>query len=193
MDASPTMGATMKLIVGLGNPGIKYAETRHNIGFMVIDQLCRTTGCSLTHKFKGLFGTAALTNHPVMLLKPSTYMNISGESVLSVVNYYKIQVDELLIVHDELDFPFGKIRLKKDGGDGGHKGVGSIIAFLGDDGFSRLRIGIDKPLNRDVTNYVLDTFTKEERMQLDDVLHRAEAIIKTTVQYGIQAAMNEFH
>mgnify|MGYP003318974964 CR=1 FL=1 len=169
----------MKLIVGLGNPGKEYESTRHNIGFMTIDQIANKLG-SLTFKedFFGAYSKLTINNENVILFKPYTYMNDSGRAVRAIVDFYKIDIDDILIIHDDLDLPTGQIRLRKDGGSGGHNGIKSIISNLNSESFKRLRIGIDKDKNNNIINYVLGKFSKEESEIIkNSLIAAAEACI----------------
>lgn len=166
-------GTRMKLIVGLGNPGREYELTRHNIGFMAIDELAKRWNISLNEqKFKGVFGAGFVNGEKVILLKPLTYMNLSGESIRPLMDYYKIDVDDFVVMYDDLDIPVGKLRLRMKGSAGGHNGVKSTISHLGTQEFQRIRMGIDRPKNgMKVVDYVLGRFTSEE---IPDVNHSIE-------------------
>ncbi|EJR58864.1 peptidyl-tRNA hydrolase [Bacillus cereus VD115] len=166
-------GTRMKLIVGLGNPGREYELTRHNIGFMAIDELAKRWSISLNEqKFKGVFGAGFVNGEKVILLKPLTYMNLSGESIRPLMDYYKIDVDDFVVMYDDLDIPVGKLRLRMKGSAGGHNGVKSTISHLGTQEFQRIRMGIDRPKNgMKVVDYVLGRFTSEE---IPDVNHSIE-------------------
>lgn len=153
------------LIVGLGNPGKKYAATRHNVGFEMVDTIAEAEGISMTTvSFKALFGKGFIGDVPVILAKPQTYMNSSGESVGAIVSYYKIPLKQVLVIFDDLDLPFAKLRLLPKGGHGGHNGMKSVINhFKGNTGFPRLRIGIGRPPGKmDPVAFVLHTFTKQK-------------------------------
>lgn len=166
-------GTRMKLIVGLGNPGREYELTRHNIGFMAIDELAKRWNISLNEqKFKGIFGAGFVNGEKVILLKPLTYMNLSGESIRPLMDYYKIDVEDFVVLYDDLDIPVGKLRLRMKGSAGGHNGVKSTISHLGTQEFQRIRMGIDRPKNgMKVVDYVLGRFTSEE---IPDVSHSIE-------------------
>ncbi|EMY5508905.1 aminoacyl-tRNA hydrolase [Bacillus wiedmannii] len=166
-------GTRMKLIVGLGNPGREYELTRHNIGFMAIDELAKRWNISLNEqKFKGIFGAGFVNGEKVILLKPLTYMNLSGESIRPIMDYYKIDVEDFVVLYDDLDIPVGKLRLRMKGSAGGHNGVKSTISHLGTQEFQRIRMGIDRPKNgMKVVDYVLGRFTSEE---IPDVSHSIE-------------------
>uniref|UniRef100_A0A7C4PH76 Peptidyl-tRNA hydrolase n=1 Tax=Anaerolinea thermolimosa TaxID=229919 RepID=A0A7C4PH76_9CHLR len=183
------------LIVGLGNPGREYQLNRHNIGFMLIDRLCRelltTPGMVQS---KAIIAKAQFAGKKVILAKPQTYMNLSGQSVSSLVRFYKIPHDRLLVAHDDLDLPLGTIRLRPGGGSGGQKGVSSIIQQLGTQNFPRLRIGIGRPPGRmDAAAYVLQDFNQEERELLPEVLDRAAKAALAFIEHGLEMAMNQFN
>ncbi len=153
----------MKLIVGLGNPGQKYQTTRHNIGFIIVDEVAKRIGVSkFESKFKGFYAKVKYKGEDVILLKPQTYMNLSGQSVVEVVNYFKIDVDDILVVYDDLDLSLGKIRFKGKSSSGGHNGIKSVENYLKTNEFKRLKFGIDKSESIPVVNYVIGKFTKDE-------------------------------
>ncbi|MCX7817427.1 MAG: aminoacyl-tRNA hydrolase [Syntrophales bacterium] len=186
----------MKIIVGLGNPGKKYTFTRHNVGFMVIDKLAEENGISISKVgFDALYGKGSIKGNEVLLVKPQTYMNLSGKAVAKIVNRYKInKPEDLIVVHDDLDLPFATLRLKFGGGHGGHKGLQSIIEHIGDSSFIRVRLGIGKsPLKSITDKYVLSPFSHEEMQMLPAVIQKASEAIVYTISLGIQAAMNKFH
>ncbi len=164
------------LIVGLGNPGEKYDKTRHNVGFMVLDKLINELNATKTSSsFKGeLFKT-----NDILLLKPTTYMNLSGESVVLVKNFYKIDLKDIIVIHDDLDLPFGSIKFKKGGSNGGHNGLKSIDYYLGSD-YIRVRVGIGKPAKKhEVVDYVLGRFSEDEKIHLDKIIsHTTDAILQ---------------
>jgi PTH1 family peptidyl-tRNA hydrolase len=165
----------MYLIAGLGNPGDKYKFTRHNIGFLVIDEI--TKNQTLTNNLNNPnFKAIAFKSSNKILVKPQTYMNLSGESIVSIANYYNIPNENIIIIHDDLDLPFGAIKFKIGGGHGGHNGLKSIDSHIGKD-YIRVRIGIGKPENKDVANYVLSDFSKEELNYIPDIIsHTMKAI-----------------
>ena len=180
------------IIVGLGNPEPKYAGNRHNIGFMVIDELARSAGVSMTRtKFKGVYGTGTLEGRPVTLLKPLTYMNLSGQSVVPASRFFDVSPDRMLVVHDELDLSFGTVRFKIGGGHAGHNGLRSIQAELGNNSFHRLRVGIGRPSRGSVSNFVLSNFTEgEETDWLPDLVDRCVSAIRLAAREGTPRAMN---
>ena len=179
------------LIVGLGNPGRKYRGNRHNIGFMAVDLLASVHDISLgTVQNKAIVGNGRIQNKAVILAKPQTYMNNSGDAVGPLVNYYKIAPENILVIYDELDLPFGTVRLREKGGAGGHNGMKSIINHLGQD-FSRMRLGIGRPPGQmPVPAHVLQDFHKNDLPLLDDVLKEAVKATETFLQEGIQLAMS---
>jgi PTH1 family peptidyl-tRNA hydrolase len=160
----------VKLIIGLGNPGRQYAQTRHNVGFIAVDELAHRHHISFDkEKFKGLFGTGVINSEKVILLKPLTYMNLSGEAVRPLMDYYNIGIEDIVVIYDDLDLPVGKIRLRTKGSAGGHNGVKSMIQHTGTQEFKRVRIGVDRPHNgMKVPDYVLGKFSPEE---VDDVVN----------------------
>ena len=186
----------IKLIVGLGNPGAKYLETRHNAGFWFIDSLLYEKNITLAHsaKFKGELGDFIWQADKRFVLKPTTFMNASGESLQLVSHYYKISPDEILVAHDELDLPAGVIRLKKSGGHGGHNGLRSIISHLGSKDFWRLRIGIGHPGDkRKVIDYVLGRITQNERRAVDDSLTEVMHNLDDLLSDNHEKFMNRVH
>ncbi len=183
-----------KLVVGLGNPGSKYEGTRHNIGFEVIDQLAKGGyGATFTRKFDGLLAETEIEFCRVLLLKPETFMNHSGRSVRQAVQFYKIDLSDLLVVCDDLSLPLGKIRLKRGGSDGGQKGLRDIIAQLGTQDFPRLRIGIGDRGPIDAADFVLSRFRTTERTVIDETLITACQAVAVWVSQGLEVAMNRFN
>ncbi|WP_174734818.1 aminoacyl-tRNA hydrolase [Mesobacillus harenae] len=160
----------MKLYVGLGNPGKQYENTRHNIGFKVIDELAKRFSIPLNQaKLKGVFGIGYYGGKRVILLKPLTYMNLSGESIRAVMDYFQIELEDIVVIYDDLDLPAGKIRLRQKGSAGGHNGIKSTIAHLGTQSFNRIRVGIDRPMKgMAVPDYVLGRFSKEEQPVMEE-------------------------
>ncbi len=154
---------SVHLIAGLGNPGPEYHETRHNAGFMVLDRLADLAGISVTRKaFAGLCGEGRWQGSRLFLLKPQTYMNLSGRSVGAALRYHKFSPAELIVIHDELDIPFGQVKIKEGGGHGGHNGLRSLMEELGSGDFLRVRVGIGRPAKGDPVKYVLGSFTRDE-------------------------------
>ena len=185
---------TIKLVVGLGNPGSRYQGTRHNIGFELIDRLGQGGAASaFSRKFDGLLGETEIDFRRVLLLKPQTFMNLSGRSVGQAVRFYKVALTDLLVVCDDLSLPLGKLRLRPGGSDGGQKGLRDIAGHLGTDQFPRLRIGIGDRDDLDATDYVLSRFRSSERPVIDDALILASQAVAVWVTQGIEAAMNRFN
>lgn len=178
------------LIVGLGNPGRKYRKNRHNVGFMAVDRLAEAEGINMSRvQHRAIFGKGEIAGKPLILAKPQTYMNESGDSVNSLARYYKIPHTRVLVVYDELDLPLGSLRLRQKGGSGGHNGMKSVIQHLGND-FPRLRLGIGRPPGRmEPAAYVLRDFGKDELLEVDALLNEAVAAIKSFVQVGVDLAM----
>ena len=185
----------MRLIIGLGNPGLKYQSTRHNIGFLVIDKLASDYNISVSMKgFDACFGKGKIGEIPVLLAKPQTYMNLSGVSAKKIVDFFKIDFSDIIVVHDDIDLPFETVRLKAGGGHAGHKGLISIIEYLGNDDFIRVRLGIGRPQNRVmVEDYVLQSLTEDEMRFLPDIITTASGAVTTIITYGIQTAMNLYN
>ncbi len=183
------------LIVGLGNPGRDYRENRHNIGFMLIDRLAIRLDAKMTRlQSKALVGSTRYNEAKVILAKPQTFMNLSGQSVQGLARFYKLPHSNLLIAHDDLDLPFGTIRLRPGGGAGGQKGIKSTIERLGTPDFPRLRLGIGRPPGRmDPAAYVLQNFPKGDEMLLSETLDRAADAAFKFIDEGIDEAMNEFN
>jgi len=186
--------ATSKLVVGLGNPGSKYQGTRHNIGFELVDRLAQgSSQATFSSKFEGQQAEIEIDYRRVLLLKPQTFMNLSGRSVGQAVRFYKLPLTDLLVVCDDLSLPVGKLRLRTGGSDGGQKGLRDIAAQLGTDQFPRLRIGIGENEGVDAAEYVLSRFRTTERNAIDDALILASQAIAVWVTQGIDAAMNRFN
>ena len=184
----------MKLVVGLGNPGSKYGGTRHNIGFEVIDRLAAGgTGAAFGRKFEGLLAESAIEFHRVLLLKPQTFMNLSGRSVGQALRFYKLEPADLLVVCDDLNLPLGKLRIRGGGSDGGQKGLKDITAQVGTDAYARLRVGIGERGEADASDFVLSRFRSSERTAMDDALILASQAVAVWVGQGLAAAMNRFN
>lgn len=189
----------MKFIVGLGNPGQSYAKNRHNIGFICLNHFARKQGIKFDKKQgKARTGLGEVADNTVLLAKPQTYMNSSGQSVSRLVKKFGIAPDNLLVIHDDLDLPLGKIRLRQGSGPGGHKGVDSIISCLGSQGFTRLRVGIGRPdiaepSEADIIDYVLSDFTPEEKKAIAEVILKVSKAILCLLTQGLTAAMNKYN
>jgi len=183
------------LIAGLGNPGAEYRQNRHNIGFMVVDTLAEVSRIALRRvEFRALVGKGSLDDTRLILAKPQTYMNASGQSVAPLMHFYKIPESRLLVVHDDLDLPFGTLRLRPSGGTGGQRGMESIVSQLGTRDFARLRMGIGRPPGRmDPKDYVLHDFDADQQEMLPEILQTAVDAIRRFIEDGIEKAMNDFN
>ncbi|MGB9629921.1 MAG: aminoacyl-tRNA hydrolase [Thermodesulfobacteriota bacterium] len=184
----------MKIIFGLGNPGIRYRKTRHNIGFHIVDRLAEMYHIQISSKrFKSLYGKGWIEAEEVVLAKPMTYMNQSGEAVREALDFFHLSPEDLIIIHDDLDLPFGRLRFKRKGGDGGHQGVRSIIESLNKNNFLRLKIGIGRPPEgKEASEYVLSPFDEIEQSKLREVISKGAESIKVLLLDGIEKAMNKF-
>lgn len=180
-------------MVGLGNPGSKYEGTRHNIGFEVVDRLIQGGSGVSSRKFEGRLSEAEIDFHRVLLLKPETFMNLSGRSVRQALQFYKLDLADLLVVCDDLSLPLGRLRLRRGGSDGGQKGLRDIALQLGTEGFARLRIGIGDRGPLGAADFVLSRFRAAERPTIDDALIRATQAVAVWVTQGLDAAMNRFN
>lgn len=190
------MPTPIQLIVGLGNPGAKYQQTRHNAGVWFIDNICRLENCALRPeaKFQGLHGVVSLAGQDCHLFVPSTFMNLSGIAVRAVASFYKIPTEALLVAHDEIDLDPGTVRLKFDGGHGGHNGLRDIIEHLGTKQFHRLRIGVGHPgRSEDVVDYVLNPPSKADRQEIDLAMQDAEGVLPLVMKGEFQKAMHKLH
>lgn len=186
----------MYIIAGLGNPGKEYENTRHNIGFDVIDKIAEKANIDvLEKKHKALIGKGYLAGQKVVLAKPQTYMNLSGESIRELADYYKVDPEtEIIIISDDISLSVGQIRVRKKGSAGGHNGLKSIIARLGTEGFMRVKMGVgEKPKGWDLADYVLGHFSKEERKEMDEAALRAVEAVQMMVSGDADAAMNHFN
>jgi PTH1 family peptidyl-tRNA hydrolase len=186
------------MVVGLGNPGLQYEFSRHNIGFKIIDNLALNieTEFKRVKSYDSLVSRGKLMNHKLILVKPQTYMNLSGESVSKIVSYYRISFPDLLIVYDDLNLELGQIRIRKRGSAGGHKGVESIIQYLNSEDIPRLRIGIGKPSinsNFDYASYVLSNFNNNEKDKISEVIQLSTEAIKTVIEDGLEKAMRKYN
>ena len=183
------------LLIGLGNPGREYQNNRHNFGFMLIDRLAvRLNASGLKVQSKAIITSGLYQDHKLILAKPQTYMNLSGQSIQGLANFYKLPLENLLVAHDDLDLPFGTIRLRPGGGPGGQKGVASTIERLGTKDFARLRLGIGRPPGRmDPSAYVLQNFSRDEGKVLSEILDRAADAALEFVIGGLDKAMNKYN
>lgn len=183
----------MYLIVGLGNPGDEYAHTRHNVGFDVIDLVSTKYNISVNRvKFKGVCGTGEIADEKIMLLKPSTYMNLSGESVREAVNFYKINSENIIIIYDDISLECGRLRIRTKGSAGGHNGIKSIITNLGSDIFTRVKIGVGQP-EGNLIPHVLGHFSSEDRSKVEKTFETCSDILETIIKQGAYEAMNKFN
>jgi PTH1 family peptidyl-tRNA hydrolase len=183
------------VLVGLGNPGREYRQTRHNVGFMVIDELCKVLNARLTRmQGKALVGSGVLASCKIILAKPQTFMNLSGQSVASLVKFYKVPHSQLLVILDDLDLPVGTLRIRPGGGSAGNKGLMSIIQLLGTEEFPRMRLGIGRPPGqKNGADYVLQDFQNSEMELVKGVLDKASRAAQVFVISGIDQAMNQFN
>jgi PTH1 family peptidyl-tRNA hydrolase len=186
----------LKLVVGLGNPGRNYRWTRHNMGFLLVEQLAERHGIQLSRRgLHSLYGRGKIGDEEVVLAKPQTYMNLSGEAVTRLLHFFKILPEDLIILHDDLDLPPGKVRIRRRGGHGGHRGVKSIIERLGREDFLRVKIGIGRPthLEEDPTDFVLDPLSKAEKEAFGQQIEKNVEVVELLLRVGPEAAMNRFH
>ena len=185
---------SVHLIAGLGNPGAEYHETRHNAGFMVLDRLAALADIPVTRKsFAGLCGEGRWQGDRLFLLKPQTYMNLSGRSVAAALRYYKLSPADLIVIHDELDIPFGQVKIKESGGHGGHNGLRSLMEELGSGDFLRIRVGIGRPAKGDPVKYVLGNFGKDEVPLLPRVLDGVCPLLALLLREGVPKAMSLYN
>ncbi len=190
----------MKLIIGLGNPGRHYANSRHNVGFKCIDIFAHENGISLTQRgARSKLGTGQVANTKIVLAKPQTFMNLSGEAVSALIRRYKLSPKDILVIYDDLDLPLGKIRIREKGSSGGHNGLKSIISHLGTQDFPRIRVGIAPGednatmIRVDAIEHVLSDFTEEEKTVMSEVYPRVAAAIECILTEGLTAAMNKYN
>lgn len=182
-----------RLIVGLGNPGVKYHHTRHNIGWDVFEELAFLRDARWTEKFKGLYTVYNLDGDKIYFLKPQTFMNLSGESVQPLISFFKVTIENILIIHDEIDLPFGNIAFKNGGGLAGHNGLKSIAAILGTQDFKRLRMGIGRPEHGDVSNWVLSGYTGEDKDFLTHYLKATAEALEHYIKFGFEKTSNRYN
>lgn len=185
----------MKIVVGLGNPGAEYAATRHNAGFMVVDQLAAAWNISSWRsRSEALVAEYRELAEPVLLVKPQTYMNLSGNAVGALMRWYKIEPKDVIVVYDDMDLPTGRLRLRLKGGSGGHRGIESMLSQLGSNDFLRVRVGIGRPpAGWTVVDYVLSRFAAEEAASVTEGVERAAAAVECIVKDGMNKAMNRFN
>lgn len=183
------------LIVGLGNPGAEYENTRHNIGFKALDNIASHFNKEILKKgYSSLYEEIHYSENKLFLIKPQTFMNRSGKAVHEIKSFYKIPTENLIIIYDELDIPLGKLKIKFGGGAAGHNGIRSILNSIGEDGFSRIRLGIGKPVKREKTvGHVLSKFAKDEKHIVDDMITTVYKAVIEIIENGVQSAMNKFN
>jgi len=184
----------MKLIVGLGNPGMEYSKTRHNAGFLLMDRVAEKLGFSFDkNKCKALYGIYRKNGEKYIFAKPQTYMNLSGEAVKGLMKFYDISEEDLLVIHDDLDLPLGKIRLRRQGSSGGQKGMGNIIDLLGTQKIDRIRIGISNDKTIDTKDYVLGRFSKEEMKVFEEAIEKAADAVIYSLDHPFEEVMSRFN
>jgi len=185
----------VNLIVGLGNPGRRYRFTRHNTGFLVIDELAGRNGIDLEERrYKTRFGRGLIKEHEAILAKPLTFMNLSGLAVGRIMEVFHLEEKDLIVIHDDVDIDFGGIKIRQGGGHGGHKGIESIQDLLGGSGFVRIKVGIGKPKGYpNVSDYVLEPFGDDEKIPLGEIIARAAESVETLLCEGVQRAMSRFN
>ena len=181
----------MKMVVGLGNPGKDYKNTRHNVGYLVLDKYLPDVDWK--EKFNGMYYIKTINGEKVLFVKPLTYMNLSGDCVVKFVNYYDIEIKDILVIQDDLDLKVGTYKLKKDSSAGGHNGIKSIINRLGTQEFNRLKIGLSHDRSIDTKDYVLGDFSKKEKELLDNLQNDFSGIIDTFIEFGIDKTMNIYN
>ena len=185
----------MYIIAGLGNPGKKYEDTRHNIGFNTIDRLADKLNIKVNKiKFKGLVGEGRIAAEKVILLKPHTFMNNSGESIVEILNFYKLKPEDLIVVVDDIDIEFAQLKIKKNGSAGTHNGLKSIVNLTGSKDFARFKVGVGKKHpNEDLANFVLSTFPAKDKKHIEDAIDACADAIINAVESGIDKAMNSYN
>jgi len=185
----------MKIIAGLGNPGSEYEKTKHNVGFMFVDALAEKLGVTdWKDKFDAKIGETRIGVEKVLLVKPQTYMNESGQAIGPLMNFYKLDVEDLIVVHDDMDIPAGTIRIRKKGSAGGHNGIKSVLAHVGDEHFARVRIGIGRPLpGWTVVNHVLAPFVPEDVPKIDEAIKYLVPAVECIVTDDVDKAMNQYN
>jgi len=183
----------VKLIVALGNPGLEYELNRHNVGWLVVDTNSELSSKNWKQKFKGIFTDLNIGGHKIYFLKPQTYMNLSGESVRAMCDFFKIKLNEMIVLHDELDLPLGQIQFKQGGGLAGHNGLKSISSCMGGQDFYRMRIGIGRPVHGSVSSWVLSNFSQEQDIDLGIVLENSNKALEVFIKQGFKKASNEYN
>ena len=184
----------MKIIAGLGNPGKEYENTKHNVGFLTIDILAEKYDIQVNKiKFKGLVGECMIGTEKVILVKPQTYMNLSGQCIREIVAFYKLDMEDLVVIYDDIDLPMGNLRIRKKGSAGTHNGMRSIIYDLQDDGFPRVRVGIGGERKGDLANYVISGFSGDDRKLIEEAIVKAADAVTCLVEDGIDRAMVDYN
>jgi len=185
----------LSVVIGLGNPGPRYENTRHNVGFDTVDLLSKKHNIYVTKvKHKALIGDGNIGGHRVLLVKPQTFMNLSGESVREIIEWYKVPVENIIIIYDDIDLPVGKIRIRPKGSAGTHNGMRSVIYQIQSEDFPRIRIGIDKPpQNWDLADFVLSKFSTDERKSVEEAIANAAEAVEVILNSGIDKAMNRYN
>lgn len=184
----------MKLVVGLGNPGLQYANTRHNIGFMCIDEIVQSLGCEFNkNKFNGLYAEKIINGEKIIFLKPQMFINLSGDVIKKYIDFYKINVDDLLIISDDLDMPVGKIKIKIKGSSGGHNGLKNIESNLKTNEYKRIKIGISNNKMIDTKDYVLGKFDNNDKMIINDVVNKMPEIFNDYINLSFDKLMNKYN
>jgi len=184
----------MHIIVGLGNPGKRYENTRHNAGFITIDRIAEKYGIHVNKiKHKALVGEGIISGQKVLLVKPQTYMNLSGESIREIISYYKIEMENLVVIYDDIDIPLGQLRIRKQGSAGTHNGMKSIIYQIQSDAFPRIRIGIGNDRRGGLIGHVIGGFKKEEKKEIEDAVERAANATVAILEQGIEKTMSEYN
>ncbi len=182
------------VIVGLGNPGRQYARNRHNVGFQCVDYLGEAHGITFHRsRFKGATGEGVIAGVPVILVKPSTFMNDSGQAVGPLCHYYKVPIERVLVIYDDIDLAFGKLRVRPGGSSGGHNGIKSIIQHLGSEGFIRMRVGVGRPAQGDPVDYVLNDFDRDQAPVIARLYSTVDEIVRCVLTEGIRQAMNTYN
>lgn len=190
------MDSKLWMVVGLGNPGRQYEDTRHNIGFMVLDAMAQREEAlywKSSNRFEAVYAKGSLARQGVVLVKPQTYMNLSGRAVQPLAHFYSVDVDRIIAIHDDVDLEPGRLKVKCGGGDGGHKGIRSMTGTLGSPAFYRVRCGVGRPQKGDVTNFVLNEFYPEELEQVREQMDKAARAVACLMTRGLKEAMNRFN
>ena len=184
----------MKLIIGLGNPGKEYEKTRHNCGFRVIEKLEEQLGTKCDKvKFQGLYTKVKYHQEDILLFKPTTFMNLSGQAVAEIMRFFKLTAQDIIVIYDDLDTPVGKIRLRETGNPGGHDGMKNVIAHLGTKDFKRIRVGIGRDMNVKIIDYVLKNFPKADETSMEEAFNHAKEAVLLSIDKGFNQAMNRYN